>query len=104
MNTCNGCGLCCKLFLVNLTNEEYKSGKYKTVFLKFGMIKDFTEAKNCGANILAQKKDGSCIYLDGCCCSIHEKRPKACREFFCTSKSKKFKNMVKLIESKRSKI
>jgi Fe-S-cluster containining protein len=74
------------------------------VFAKFGMIEDFFKARNCGANILAQKEDGSCIYLDGSCCSIHENKPKACRKFFCTSKSKKFKNMVKLIESKRFEI
>jgi len=104
MNKCHGCGLCCKLFLINLTKEEYQSGKYKTMFAKFGMFKDFPKARNFGANILAQKEDESCIYYDGSCCSIHKDRPNACRQFFCTSKSKKFENMVKLIESKRSEI
>jgi len=87
---------------VNLTEEEYQSGKYKTQFEEFGLIDDFHQAAACGANILKQKEDGNCLYLQGNKCSIHRIRPQVCREFFCTSKLKKFKKMVKQIEKKRA--
>ena len=96
---CSACGVCCKLFLINLTEEEYKSGKYRTQFESFGLINDFTEAEMCGANIIEQKEDGSCFYLKDGKCSIHDTRPKACREFFCTSKNKKFKAMIEEIKN-----
>jgi len=102
MHKCFECGICCKLFLINLTEEEYKSGKYKTQFEMFGLVDDFNEAEMCAANIIEQKKDGSCIYLKDGKCSIHKIRPKSCRAFFCTSKSKKFKIMIdKIKESKK---
>ena len=91
---CSACGTCCKLFLINLSEEEYKSKKYRTQFEAFGLVNDFTEAEMCGANIIEQKEDGSCFYLKDGKCSIHDTRPKACREFFCTSKNKKFKDMI----------
>ena len=96
-NACNGCGLCCKLFYINLTKEEYFSGKYKTELGKYGIIENFGEAKSCGANLLAKKADGSCIYLKDNLCGIHKDRPKVCREFFCTTKAKRFEGMVKEI-------
>lgn len=98
---CLSCGICCSLFLINLSEEEYKSGKYKTQFEEFGFINDFRKATTCGANILKQKKDGSCIYLKKNKCSIHKTRPQVCREFFCNSKLKKFKKMIEQIEDKR---
>ncbi len=99
---CFQCGLCCRLFLINLTAEEYYSGKYKTQLKEFGLTDDFHKAVACGANILKQKENGSCIYLKGNKCSIHKIRPQVCREFFCTSKLKKFKEMIKQIEKKRA--
>ncbi len=95
--TCFECGVCCKLFLINLNEEEYKSGKYKTQFEEFGLIDDFEEAELCGANIIKQKKGGSCIYLKNGKCSIHSIRPSSCRSFFCMSKNKDFKAMIKMI-------
>jgi len=100
-NKCSQCGLCCRLFFVNLNEKEYRSGKYKTQFEEFGLIDNFRKAAARGANILQTKEDGSCIYLEGNNCSIHKIRPQACREFFCTSKLKKFKNMIKQIGKKR---
>jgi len=97
-NTCNGCGLCCKLFLINLNREEYQSGKFKTMFEQFGHIDDFKLARESGVNFLAKKENGECIYLDGQDCSIHADRPAVCRDFFCTSKAEKFKTMVKIIK------
>ena len=95
---CSQCGVCCKLFVINLTQEEYKSRKYKTQFEEFGLIDDFEEAELCGANIITQKKDGTCIYLKHGKCSIHDIRPESCRNFFCTSKDPGFKSMIEKIE------
>ena len=100
---CFQCGLCCRLFLINLTKEEYFSGEYDTPLKKFGLIDDFKKASACGVNILKQKRDGSCNYLKANKCSIHKTRPKACRNFFCASKSKKFKVMIEEIEKSANK-
>jgi len=102
IDKCSQCGLCCRLFLVNLSEEEYKSGKFKTQFDGFGLIDDFYKAAACGANILKQKGGGNCIYLNANKCSIHKIRPQVCREFFCTSKLKKFRKMIGQIEKKRA--
>ena len=99
---CSQCALCCSLFLVNLSEEEYRSGKYRTQFEEFGLVDNFHEATAYGTNILKQKEDGSCFYLEGNKCSIHKIRPQVCREFFCTSKLKKFKKMIWQIEKKRA--
>nr|MCK4930387.1 YkgJ family cysteine cluster protein [Nanoarchaeota archaeon] len=104
VHKCLECGVCCKLFLVNLTEEEYKAGKYKTQFEMFGLVDDFIEAEMCAANIIEQKKDGSCTYLKNGKCSIHKIRPKSCREFFCTSKSKTFTIMIDKIKERRKKV
>lgn len=98
IDKCSQCGICCRLFLVNLSEEEYRSGKYRTQFEEFGLIDDFRLANACGANILKQKEDGSCFYLKENKCSIHEIRPQVCRDFFCTSKLKKFRKMIGEIE------
>jgi len=98
-NKCSQCGVCCRLFLINLTKEEYNSGKYKTQFEELVFFKDFKEAVSCGANILKQKEDGSCIYLKNDRCSIHQDRPKACRSFFCSSKLKKYQAMISQIKA-----
>ena len=110
---CSQCGVCCKLFLINLTEEEYRSKRFKTQFDEF--VKDaeeseilgthemgFEEAELTGANILAQNKDGSCIYLKDNKCSIHEKRPQSCKNFFCDSKKEQFKKMIEEIKSKKN--
>jgi len=81
-NSCNGCGLCCKLFLINLSRKEYQSGKYQTMFATNGAMDNFKQARRCGANLLAQRPDGGCIYLKDNKCGIHANRPKACRDFF----------------------
>ena len=96
---CDECGKCCKLFLINLTEKEYKSKQYKTQFEKFGIIKDFQEAEATGANIITQKEDGSCIYQKDNKCTIHNNRPEACRAFFCKSDNPKFKEMKDTIKN-----
>ncbi len=96
MSNCSQCGDCCKLFLINLSEEEYKSERYGTVFDEF--VDDFQEAEMVGANILAQKKDGSCVYLKDKRCSIHNFRPISCRNFFCDSDNPQFKSMIEKIK------
>ncbi len=93
---CSQCGVCCALFLINLSEKEYRSKRYKTMFP--GFVKDFDEACQIGANILAQKEDNNCIYLKNKKCSIHQRRPSVCRKFFCKSKDKKYKEMIKEIK------
>ena len=99
IDKCSQCGLCCRLFLVNLTEEEYRSGKYKTQFEEFGLIDDFRKAATWGASTIKQKKNGICFYLKKNKCSIHKIRPQACREFFCTSKLKKFRKMIEILKN-----
>jgi Fe-S-cluster containining protein len=103
MNKCTQCGVCCKIFLITLTKEEYKSGRYKTVFEEFGFVEDFKEAERDGVNILAQNDDASCIYLKDKKCLIHENKPSACTKFFCGSKDPEFAVMIKKIEEYKSK-
>jgi Fe-S-cluster containining protein len=104
-NSCNGCGLCCKLFYINLSREEYESGKFKTELGAFKKVDNFKMASECGANLLAKKLDGSCVYLVDNKCGIHADRPKACRNFFCTTKAKKFQGMVdKIKQSDKEKV
>jgi Fe-S-cluster containining protein len=98
VNKCSGCGVCCKLFLINLSKKEFRSNKYKTQFKNLKPM-TFAKAASCGANILEQKDDGSCFYLKNNKCSIHNIRPVACKNFFCTSKNKAFKEMIKDIKS-----
>lgn len=98
IQNCSQCGICCKLFLINLNEQEYRSGRYKTQLQKFGPIEDFSKAEMYGANFVKQKKDGSCWYLKSNICSIHSTRPQACRNFFCTSKAKKYKTMIEEIK------
>lgn len=98
-NSCNSCGLCCKLFYINLSEKEYKSGKYQTILQEHGVIEDYKLAKESGANLLAKKVDNSCVYLENNMCGIHGDRPGVCKDFFCTSRAKKFEGMVKIIKN-----
>ncbi|MBT3260752.1 YkgJ family cysteine cluster protein [bacterium] len=98
---CNMCGDCCRLFLINLTESEYRSKMYKTIFQNYGFINNFEEATEIGANFLAQNMDTSCIYLKNNKCSIHSKRPQVCRTFCCNSKDSQFKEMLEDIEEWR---
>lgn len=97
-NKCIMCGTCCKIFYINLNKLEYESGKYKTIFAKFEKIKSFAEARKCGANFLAKKKNSDCIYLEKNICKIHQSRPNVCKGFFCTSKNTKYQNMQKIVK------
>jgi Fe-S-cluster containining protein len=97
------CGICCRIFFINLTESEYKSGLYQTMFQDHGFVNDFENATEIGAHFLAQNQDGSCLYLKDNQCSIHTKRPEVCRPFCCDSENPQFKDMIKKIEQFRSK-
>lgn len=99
---CTGCGLCCKLFLINLNEKEYRFGNFRTIFEEFGQIEDFSLAADCGANFLAQQVGGNCIYLENGKCSIHDTKPAVCREFFCLGDEKKFAKMRHEIDIARN--
>jgi len=94
MSKCNACGLCCRLFLINLSRKEYESGEYLIMVGEEIGLKNFKKVRECGANLLAQNDDGSCVYLVDNKCSIHKRRPAVCRGFFCESKMKKYEGMV----------
>ena len=48
-----------------------------------------------------RKKDGSCIYQENNKCSIHNKRPEACKAFFCKSNNPQFKEMISMINKNK---
>jgi len=100
---CGECGVCCRLFMINLTEEEYKSGRYRTLFEEFDIVDDFEEAELCAANIIRQNDDESCIYLKDNKCSIHDKRPQSCRNFFCELDDNKFSSMIEKIKRYKAK-
>ena len=102
---CSQCGVCCKLFVINLNEEEYRSGRYNTIFAEFGIVKDFAEAELIGANLLAQKENTeTCIYLQEGKCSIHDFRPQACRNFFCDSEEEWCQGMIEKIKRHKEKL
>ena len=37
VQSCSQCGICCRLFLINLTQKEWMSGKYKTELKKIDL-------------------------------------------------------------------
>lgn len=98
-NTCIGCGWCCKLFIVNLSKEEYLSKQFE---IMGEQLDDFEEAELRGFNLIAKKDDETCIYLDkNSRCKIYRTRPKVCREFSCASKEERFAEMIEKINIKR---
>lgn len=68
---CGGCRLCCENELVLLEHEEELD--YATE----------DHPARAGRKVVAHKSDRTCVYLDEKGCSIHEKRPKLCRDFDC---------------------
>lgn len=85
------CGaLCCYVHLVQLSEEEARSGRY--------LYKEASLECNCSIcrallargekYILKKRPDAGCIYLtEQSRCSIYEYRPRACREFTCAGVS-----------------
>lgn len=101
-SACDMCGLCCKLFLIPLSEEEYRSGEYQMIFDDVEIFKDFTMASECGAHLLKQQEDGSCVYLKDKKCSIHERRPVVCRGFFCKGSDSSYDEMKMIVVDVRA--
>lgn len=99
---CERCGVCCRLFYINLNEAEYRSGRYLTQFGKAQAGDDWREVVTVGANLLATKPDGSCIYLEENRCGIHADRPQVCREFFCQSQETRFQKMIRKIKKAKN--
>lgn len=100
---CEMCGVCCKIFYIPLTKEEFASGKFETEFQYVDVCKEsFEEIEKNGWNLLRKKLDG-CVYLKEGKCSIHDSKPSACREFCCKEKSDSegHKLMCKMIEENK---
>jgi Fe-S-cluster containining protein len=99
--SCIQCGICCRLFLINLNQKELLSGKFETQFKEYISDTNFDTIKKYGGNILKRNSDGSCNYLENNLCSIHKNRPQACRNFSCSSKLTKYKGMIALINKEK---
>jgi Fe-S-cluster containining protein len=72
---CNGCVACCKSQRIILDPTEDRQA----------YVVEPTRKGNDGPTefMLAHKPNGDCWYLEGEGCSIHDRAPKACREFDC---------------------
>jgi len=75
IRSCSQCGICCRMFFINLNQKEWESGAYETLAKSPEVDDQFHSVQEYGGNILRQKKDGSCIYLKNNACSIHTRRP-----------------------------
>lgn len=101
VSSCHSCGSCCRLFLINLTEKEFNSGKYLTESDSNDHFEDFSSIEEYGLNILKKNDDESCIYLLDNKCSVYESRPEVCRDFFCGSDRKEFSEMIEEINENR---
>lgn len=81
MVKCDICGVCCRIFYVPLTEEEFFSGRFKIMFKDFSDV-SFKEIEENGWNLLERDNSG-CVYLKDNKCLIHASKPKHCRDFFC---------------------
>lgn len=69
---CGDCNACCRseYLKADLTAEE--AAELEHVF-----------DDDMGANVLAKRPDGSCVYLVEGKCSIRDRRPRSCRQYDC---------------------
>jgi Fe-S-cluster containining protein len=80
--------MCCRIYDVTVSEEERRSGQYQ--------VRQVCSVTNAGCDnkgsscmnrryFLKKKEDSSCVYLDeDNKCSIHPRRPQACRDFDCS--------------------
>lgn len=64
---------CCRTLEVSLTWEEEVCGGY---------VLDPCRRQH-GHAVLLRRPEGACVYLEDELCSIYERRPQACRGYFC---------------------
>lgn len=85
-NECRKCGHCCWICFVTITEEEAKSGQYITMDCK---EEGYSDKKALPKRLVlvkdVDKAVEACWYFDEKTnlCSIYDRRPKACREWFC---------------------
>lgn len=70
---CNGCTLCCKNFDILRLLPEDNPDDYMTE----------PHPYRGGELMLAHKENGDCVYLGTDGCTIHNRRPRMCREMDC---------------------
>jgi Fe-S-cluster containining protein len=78
--------MCCSIYNVNITDEEFASGQYDAeAFCKFTEKECRDLAKPClnRQYQLAKREDKSCVYLQDHQCSIYDVRPNVCRDYQC---------------------
>lgn len=79
--------MCCRTkWHIDLSPDEYRSGRYKANVMCTLTDKECRDAvPPCSYRRyrVARKKDGSCEYLEKNRCSIYSDRPQTCRDFQC---------------------
>ncbi len=73
---CDGCTLCCRSGELILVTEDDGDYPYKTRVI---------EAGDRAFTALAQRPDGSCVYVTDTGCAIHGHAPMTCQVFDCAA-------------------
>jgi len=83
--TCLKCGFCCwKYEVIPLSDDEVKSGKFKTRINPNFLKELAVSVKNMYILVLGRKKRVCCYFVaDKKLCLIHDGKPNACKIFFC---------------------
>lgn len=79
---CNGCTLCCHGDVIRFLPGEDPS-QYQTEPMMVRPGRGLPLKSVPGQVMLAHKLNGDCIYLADSGCSIHERKPRVCREMDC---------------------
>ena len=67
--------MCCRMrkwYNVHLTDDEIRSGQYRTQTWDTGQV------------VLAETSEGDCTYLEAGRCSIYSRRPRDCQRWHCS--------------------
>ncbi len=78
---------CCRNWTINLTWDEYNSGRYEAQARVFHSEETDGQGNVIGSYEMyemQQDMEGRCVYLDdNCRCRIYQQRPRVCREYTC---------------------
>ena len=80
---CDRCGNCCKWpGEVPLSKSEISRMSEHLACSENEFIQNFTTLRQSRSGLtLAEKSDGSCIFLEGKSCKVHQSKPNQCRNF-----------------------